>query len=145
MEFSEILFRSGITFLLAPALRWVPPPTTSFMLQSPVKPVRYDWIPKDRIADVMRRAVVASEDQKFWTHRGFDMEAIEKAREHNLTHHKIRGGSTISQQTAKNLFLWQGGGYVRKAIEAYFTVLIETLWSKQRILEMYLNVAEFGP
>jgi len=134
-----------VSVMLVAALRWLPPPYTSFMAQSPVKPVKYHWVPSARIAEVMRKAVVASEDQKFWTHQGFDLEAIEKAREHNATHRKIRGASTISQQTAKNLFLWPGGGYARKAIEAYFTVLIEAFWPKQRILEVYLNVAEFGP
>lgn len=135
---------AAATVLPVLLLRWLPPPTTSFMLQSPVRPVQYRWVPADRIADVARKAVVASEDQRFWTHRGFDLEAMQKAYESNRRHRKIRGGSTISQQTAKNLFLWQGGGYARKAIEAYFTVLIESLWPKQRILEVYLNVAEFG-
>jgi monofunctional glycosyltransferase len=134
-----------LSVLMVAALRWIPPPYTSFMAQSPVRPVKYRWVPADQIADEMRKAVVASEDQKFWKHRGFDLEAIEKAREHNVKHKKIRGGSTISQQTAKNLFLWPGGGYVRKGIEAYFTVLMEAFWPKQRILEVYLNVAEFGP
>ena len=135
----------ALTVFAVIALRWVPPPTTSFMLQSPVRPVQYQWVPSDRIAEVMRKAVVATEDQKFWLHDGFDVEAMQKALEHNARHKQIRGGSTISQQTAKNLFLWPGGGYVRKGIEAYFTVLMEALWSKQRILEIYLNVAEFGP
>jgi len=127
------------------ALRWLPPPTTAFMLQSPTRPVQYDWVPAKQIAEVARRAVVASEDQKFWQHDGFDREAIEKARAHNKRSKRRRGASTISQQTAKNLFLWSGGGYFRKGIEAGFTVLIETLWSKPRILEVYLNIAEFGP
>ncbi len=130
---------------LVAALRWLPPPITSFMLQSPVQPVQYRWISGKQIADVARKAVVASEDQLFWQHHGFDVDAMQKALEHNKTHRKVRGGSTISQQTAKNLFLWQGGGYVRKGIEAYLTVLIEAMWSKSRILEMYLNIAEFGP
>jgi len=127
------------------ALRWLPPPTTSFMLQSPVKPVRYRWVPMRDIAKTMQRAVIASEDQKFWVHHGFDVEAIEKAYAHNRRSRRIRGASTISQQTAKNLFLWPGGGYFRKALEAGLTVLLETLWGKPRILEVYLNVAQFGP
>lgn len=127
------------------ALRWVPPPTTAFMLQSPTKPVQYRWVAAPKIAPVLRRAAVAAEDQKFWEHDGFDLEAIEKAREHNRRSKRRRGASTISQQTAKNLFLWPGGGYFRKGVEAGFTMLIETLWSKDRILEVYLNVAEFGP
>ncbi|HZR37465.1 MAG TPA: monofunctional biosynthetic peptidoglycan transglycosylase [Nevskia sp.] len=129
------------------ALRWLPPPVTSYMLQSPTQPVQYHWVPADRIAEVARRAVVAAEDQKFWTHRGFDLEAIRKAEAWNQDprhRNRRRGASTISQQTAKNLFLWPGG-YVRKGIEAGLTVLLEKLWGKKRILEVYLNVVEFGP
>jgi monofunctional biosynthetic peptidoglycan transglycosylase len=115
------------------------------MLQSPVKPVQYHWVPAASISDNARRAVVAAEDQKFWTHNGFDMDAIHKAEQYNLDHpQRRRGASSISQQTAKNLFLWPGG-YVRKGIEAVLTVLIEKIWGKDRILEMYLNIAEFGP
>ena len=141
------LFVAGLAVTVLPValLRFVPPPTTAYMLQSPVKPVKYRWVPASRISDNARRAVVASEDQKFWMHHGFDLEAIEKAREHNKRSKRVRGASTISQQTAKNLFLWPGGGYFRKGIEAAYTVLIEALWPKQRILEVYLNVAEFGP
>lgn len=135
----------GITVLPVALLRVVPPPTTAYMLQSPVKPVKYAWVPRAQIADTARRAVVASEDQKFWDHQGFDLEAIEKAREHNKRSKRRRGASTISQQTAKNLFLWPGGGYFRKGVEAGYTVLIEALWPKERILEVYLNIAEFGP
>ncbi|MGH8529392.1 MAG: monofunctional biosynthetic peptidoglycan transglycosylase [Nevskiales bacterium] len=131
--------------LLIGALRFVPPPVTSFMLQSDVWPIRYQWVPAARIAEVARKAVVAAEDQKFWTHDGFDMEAMAEAYLENQKRRKKRGASTITQQTAKNLFLWSGGGYVRKGIEAYFTVLIELFWPKKRILEVYLNIAEFGP
>ena len=127
------------------ALRWLPPPTSAFMLGSDTRPVQYDWVPASQIAEVARKAVVASEDQKFWEHDGFDLEAIEKAREHNKRSKKRRGASTISQQTAKNLFLWSGGGYFRKGVEAGYTLMIEALWPKQRILEVYLNIAEFGP
>ena len=135
----------GLLLLVIVALRWLPPPTTSYMLQSPTKPVQYQWVPASQINDSVRQAVVAAEDQKFWSHHGFDFEAIQKAEEYNRNarHHR-RGASTISQQTAKNLFLWPGG-WVRKGIEAGLTVLIERLWGKPRILEMYLNVAEFGP
>jgi len=125
--------------------KWVPLPTTSFILQSEVKPVHYTWVPASRIADVARRAVIASEDQKFRTHNGFDVEAMEKAYAHNKKSKRKRGASTISQQTAKNLFLWSGGGYLRKGIEAGITLLLENIWGKDRILEVYLNVAEFGP
>lgn len=135
----------ALTVLPVLLLRWLPPPTSSYMLQSPTRPVQYHWEPARRISEPARRAVIAAEDQKFWTHRGFDLEAIEKAREHNRRSRRIRGASTISQQTAKNLFLWSGGGYFRKGIEAGYTVLIEALWPKSRILEMYLNIAEFGP
>ncbi len=133
--------------LVAPILllRWVPPPITAFMLQSPTTPVRYSWVPSTRISEAAPRAVVASEDQKFYQHHGFDLAAIETALEHNRTHDARRGASTISQQTAKNLFLWSGGGYLRKGLEAGLTVLIEALWPKARILEVYLNIAEFGP
>ena len=118
---------------------------TSYMLQSPTRPVQHDWVPRERIADVARRAVVAAEDQKFWNHHGFDVEAMQKAYERNQRGGRVRGGSTISQQTAKNLFLWPNGGYFRKGLEAGLTVVIEALWSKERILEVYLNSAEFGP
>jgi monofunctional biosynthetic peptidoglycan transglycosylase len=103
-----------------------------------------DWEPLDRINRNMVSAVIAGEDGKFCTHDGFDYEAIEKAYERNQRGGRIRGGSTISQQTAKNVFLWQGGGFFRKGLEAWFTVLIETFWSKRRIMEVYLNVAETG-
>ncbi len=135
----------GVTVVPVLLLGWLPPPTSAYMLRSPVKPVRYHWVPRTLISESARRAVVAAEDQKFWTHQGFDLEAIEKARQHNRHSAHIRGASTISQQTAKNLFLWPSGGYLRKGIEAGYTVLLETFWSKQRILEVYLNIAEFGP
>ncbi len=126
------------------ALRWLPVPTTAFMLQSEKKPVRYQWLDAAQIPDVARRAVVASEDQKFFEHDGFDIEAMQKAHAQNQKSKRKRGASTISQQTAKNLFLWSGGGYFRKGLEAVYTVLIEALWPKQRILTVYLNIAEFG-
>jgi len=135
----------GLLLLPVLLLKWLPPPTTAFMLQSPVKPVQYQWVPMGRIAKVAGQAVIAAEDQKFPIHSGFDIEAMEKALEHNKRSRRTRGASTISQQTAKNLFLWPGGGYFRKGIEAVYTVLIEQLWGKDRILEVYLNVAEFGP
>ncbi len=104
----------------------------------------YDWRDLDRMSSDLPLALVAAEDQRFPAHHGFDFEAIEKARRHNARGLKIRGASTISQQVAKNLFLWSGGGWVRKGIEAWYTVLIEALWPKSRILAMYANVAEFG-
>jgi monofunctional biosynthetic peptidoglycan transglycosylase len=126
-------------------LRWVPPPTSAFMLEAEVKPVHQQWVPWTRISAAAKLAVVAAEDQKFPDHHGFDFEAIDQAIEHNQKHKRIHGASTISQQTAKNLFLWSGRSYLRKGLEVYFTVLMEALWPKHRILEMYLNIAQFGP
>ena len=102
------------------------------------------WVPMDSISSELPRAVWASEDQNFFKHNGFDFEAIEKAIEESEKKGKLRGASTISQQTAKNVFLWPSSTYMRKAFEAYFTVLIETFWSKQRIMEVYLNTIEMG-
>jgi monofunctional glycosyltransferase len=136
-----------VLLTLAPvaALRWVTPPTTSFMLQSPVRPVHHRWVEAAAIPPHLRLAVVAAEDQRFPHHRGFDVDAMADAWAEFRGGGRRRGASTISQQLAKNLFLWPGGGYARKGIEAGYTVLIETLWPKGRILEVYLNVAEFGP
>lgn len=128
----------------------VNPATTAFiqerrvdLMQDGDKPdVGYRWTPYAQIAPVMRLAVITAEDQQFPYHHGFDWEAMGAAFEHNAKHKRVRGGSTISQQTAKNLWLWSGRSYMRKALEAWFTVLIETEWSKRRILEMYLNVAQ---
>lgn len=102
------------------------------------------WVPMDSISSELPRAVWASEDQNFFKHNGFDFEAIEKAIEESEKKGKLRGASTISQQTAKNVFLWPSSTYTRKVFEAYFTVLIETFWSKQRIMEVYLNTIEMG-
>jgi len=106
--------------------------------------IHKDWMRLSRIDPVMARSAMAGEDARFCSHHGFDFTAIEKAYRHNEKGGRIRGGSTISQQTAKNVFLIQGGGYVRKAFEAWFTLLIEMLWGKRRIMEVYLNVAETG-
>lgn len=106
--------------------------------------MNHKWIPVDEITHHMPQAVVASEDNLFMTHHGFDFDQIEKAVEEAKRGKRHRGASTISQQTAKNVFLWNGGGYVRKGLEAYFTVLIELLWSKERIMEVYLNSIEMG-
>jgi len=127
------------------AMRWWAPPTTSFMLRSEVQPVAYHWVPREQIPEALRRAVVAAEDQKFWTHWGFDFIAIAEALEHNEKSRRKRGASTITQQTAKNLFLWPSRSWLRKGLEVSFTLLLEGLWPKERILEVYLNVAEFGP
>ncbi|GAC1623979.1 MAG: hypothetical protein NVS9B10_09440 [Nevskia sp.] len=131
--------------LMVLLLRVLPPLTTAFMLASDTRPVQYDWVGWPRIAPAAALAVVASEDQKFPEHWGFDFEAIDKAIDHNQKSRRLRGASTISQQTAKNLFLWSGRSYLRKGLEVGFTVLLEGLWPKRRILEVYLNIAEFGP
>lgn len=135
-----------LTFLLL-VFALLPVPTSSFMLQSPTKSVVHQWVPMDKIAPWAALAVVAAEDQRFPKHWGLEMEAIWGAAKRNWRNRDTGrrvGGSTISQQLAKNLFLWPGG-YGRKLIEAPITLLIELLWSKERILEVYLNVAEFGP
>jgi len=127
------------------ALRWKAPPTSAFMMQSPTQPVQYQWVPASQIPDTLRAAVIAAEDQKFYTHWGFDFIAIAEALEHNEKSRKKRGASTITQQTAKNLFLWPSRSWLRKGLEVTFTLLLEALWPKERILEVYLNIAEFGP
>jgi monofunctional biosynthetic peptidoglycan transglycosylase len=139
-----LLFVLSILWVLA--YRFVPPPITATMLGDVVagRGLRKDWMNLNEIDRDMVRAAIAAEDGKFCQHNGFDFEAIEDAMKRNASGGRIRGGSTISQQTAKNAFLWQGGGYPRKAAEAYFTFLIETLWGKRRIMEVYLNIAETG-
>ena len=123
--------------------KYINPPTTFTMLADSNGATR-QWRSLDKITPHMARAVIAAEDSKYCSHNGFDQEAIRKAIKYNAKGGRIRGGSTISQQTAKNVFLWQGGGYVRKALEAWFTFLIERTWGKRRIMEIYLNVAETG-
>ena len=128
------------------AYRFINPPVTATMLGDLIsgRGATREWMPISRIDRDMVRAAIAGEDSKFCTHNGFDFEAIEEAMQRNASGGRIRGGSTISQQTAKNAFLWQGGGYFRKGLEAWFTVLIEAMWPKQRIMEVYLNLAETG-
>tara|TARA_R110001606_G_scaffold154787_3_gene296551 strand:- start:4127 stop:4792 length:666 start_codon:yes stop_codon:yes gene_type:complete len=121
----------------------VPPPITATMIMDG-NGITKDWTSFSDISPNMARAVIAAEDSKFCSHNGFDTEAIQKAIQRNAQGGRIRGGSTISQQVAKNAFLWQGGGFFRKGLEAYFTFLIETIWSKHRIMEVYLNIAETG-
>lgn len=134
-------------------LRWVPPPGSMFMLIDQLTAfahgewthrIHYRWVPWKAISPQAKLAVVASEDQTFGEHTGFDFKAIGKAIEKNRSGKTLRGGSTITQQTAKNLFLTPSRSYLRKILEAYFTALIELSWPKQRILEVYLNIAEFG-
>ena len=140
-----LLFVVGLPLLVLVGLRWLPAPTSSFMIQSQTRPVQYQWVAMDRISPYAGLAVIAAEDQKFPQHWGFDIESIQKAVAENEHRSRPRGASTISQQTAKNLFLWSVGGYFRKGLEAGFTAVIELLWPKRRILEIYLNIAEFGP
>jgi monofunctional biosynthetic peptidoglycan transglycosylase len=134
-------------------LRWLPPLGSAFMLGRQVDAwlardfgfrIDYRWRPIERISPQLPIALVAAEDQTFPLHHGFDFKAIDKALEHNRRGRRVRGASTISQQLAKNLFLWQGRSYLRKGLEAWYTVLLETLWPKSRILEVYANVVEFG-
>jgi len=128
------------------AYRFVNPPITATMLGDVVagRGATRDWMSIDEIDRDMVRAAIGAEDSKFCAHNGFDVEAIEDAMKRNASGGRIRGGSTISQQTAKNAFLWQGGGYFRKGMEAWFTFLMENLWPKRRIMEVYLNLAETG-
>lgn len=135
-------------------LRFVPPPTTAFMLRSrhadpatgaPCPDVAYAWVPREAIAADLRLAVLVAEDQRFYQHRGFDFGSMRRAFRDRVRYGRRRGASTLTQQLAKNLFLWPDATYTRKLVEAWFTFWIETLWPKERILEVYLNVAQFGP
>ena len=145
-------FYALLTFLLVSVLwvllyRFVNPPITFTQAADAIwgNGARAEWMEIERIDRNMIRAVIAGEDSKFCTHDGFDRQAIEAAMRRNAAGGQVlRGGSTISQQTAKNVFLWQGGGWFRKGLEAWFTLLIENLWDKRRIMEVYLNVAETG-
>ena len=141
--FWTVLWFVGLSFALVILYRFVPVPVTATMVMDE-NGVTKDWTPLSRIDPNMVAAVIAGEDGKFCEHNGFDREAIEEAIRRNQQGGRIRGGSSISQQTAKNVFLWQGGGYFRKGLEAWFTVLIEQIWGKRRIMEVYLNVAETG-
>ena len=144
---------AAVTVATVVALRWLDPPTTAFILQgrvaelvAPTPGYRYahEWRDWDRISKHAALAVVAAEDQRFPSHHGFDFKQIDKALQDRERGRRVRGASTISQQVAKNLFLWPGQSWFRKGLEAGLTVLIEAAWPKQRILEVYLNVAEFG-
>lgn len=143
----------GISIGLVILYRFVPVPVTPLMVIrlaeqafDSKKEMRLykDWVSIEKMSRHAPQAVVAAEDQKFMDHRGFDFEAMEKAWENNKKGNRIKGASTITQQTVKNVFLWPSRSYVRKGLEAYFTVLVELLWSKERILEVYLNVIEMG-
>lgn len=153
----RILLRIVIIFLILSIgttllFKWVPVPITPLMVIRCVEQktngkelrLKHQWVSLDQISPKLQLAVVCSEDQNYLNHFGFDFKAIENAMKSNESGKKIRGGSTISQQTAKNVFLWPGRSYVRKAFEAYFTLLIELFWSKERIMEVYLNSIEMG-
>jgi monofunctional biosynthetic peptidoglycan transglycosylase len=148
---SAVLGLTVASIVVVATFRWLPVPVTAFMLgerfatgarSTPEQ--RHDWVPWSRISPHAAVAVIAAEDQKFLLHDGFDFEAIEKAVDDAGRGKRLRGASTISQQVAKNLFLWPGQSWVRKGLEAWFTVWIEFLWPKRRILEVYLNSAQFG-
>ncbi|MBI5462240.1 MAG: monofunctional biosynthetic peptidoglycan transglycosylase [Gammaproteobacteria bacterium] len=142
----------GGPLLLILVMRWLDPFASAFMLQRQVtlwlegsrQWVSYEWVDWEYLGPVLPLAVVAAEDQRFPQHWGFDLEAIAKAWERNADGGRVRGASTISQQVAKNLFLWSGRSWLRKGLEAYLTLAIEVLWPKRRILEVYLNIAQFG-
>lgn len=141
---SLLLAPALILLAVIAALRWLPPPTTAFMLASPTQPVRQQWVDWETLPASLKLAVVAAEDQRFLVHRGFDTVELRRVLAADGLA-PTRGASTLSQQLAKNLFLWSGGGLFRKGLEAGITVGLELLWPKRRILEVYLNVAEFAP
>jgi len=136
----------AVQFIYIVLLRWINPPITVTQLTNWVEGygLKRDYIDFEEMSPNIRLAVMASEDQLFPDHNGFDIKSIKKALENNNKKKRIRGASTISQQVAKNVFLWQGRTWIRKGLEVYFTFMIELVWSKKRILEMYLNVAEMG-
>jgi monofunctional glycosyltransferase len=148
----SVLFVAVMPAIPVSLLRFVPPPVSSVMVERWLDArvdgrafeLRYDWVPRERIARSLRLAVVASEDQRFYQHGGFDWKELRNAVAAWRDGDSLRGASTISQQVAKNLFLWSGRSFLRKAFEAWFTVWIEWIWPKQRILEVYLNIAEMG-
>ncbi|MFC4727701.1 monofunctional biosynthetic peptidoglycan transglycosylase [Coralloluteibacterium thermophilus] len=141
-----------LSILQVLALRWIDPPTSAYMLARLAAPppaagqprVDFRWVPLEAVAPALPLAVVAAEDQRFPDHRGFDLDAIRAALDSNEDGGALRGASTISQQVARNLYLWSGRSWLRKGLEAWYTFLIEALWPKRRILEVYVNIAEFG-
>lgn len=143
----------AVLLVVIELFRWLPVPTSAFILArridrlrdpAAVPPIRHQWVDLEEISPQIQLAVLAAEDQRFFDHRGFDLTAIGRAIDHNSRSRRLRGASTISQQTVKNLFLWGGRSYLRKALEAGLTLAVELLWPKRRILEVYLNSAEFG-
>jgi monofunctional biosynthetic peptidoglycan transglycosylase len=142
---TALLSTAMLSVILVLAFRWLPVPVTAFMIHDGEPDARHDWVPWNGISGHVAVAVIAAEDQKFPVHDGFDFDAIDKALDDAGRGRRQRGASTISQQVAKNLFLWPGHSWIRKGLEVWFTIWIETLWPKRRILEIYLNSAEFGP
>jgi monofunctional biosynthetic peptidoglycan transglycosylase len=150
LKAAALLFVLSLLSVLV--LRWVPLLTSGVMIERRIEAlaagrsyaINYRWVPRDRIAKHAGLAVIAAEDQNFPSHHGFDFESLQKAIDAHEKGQRLRGASTISQQVAKNVFLWSGRSFVRKGLEAYFTVLVELMWPKRRILEVYLNVAEMG-
>jgi monofunctional biosynthetic peptidoglycan transglycosylase len=150
--FKLILWFIGLSLFSVVFFKFVPIPFTPLMLMRAIENktsgkavyFSHDWEPLENISINLQKAVIASEDGLFLTHNGFDFRAMQKAYKNNERGRRIKGGSTISQQTAKNVFLWQGRSYIRKGLEAYFTVLIELIWGKERIMEVYLNSIEMG-
>lgn len=147
-----ILVFIGLSVVSVILFRWIPIPFTPLMVIRSIEQLtkgdkaifEHQWVSLDKISNNLAKAVIVSEDQKFIQHFGFDIEAMEKAFEGNQKGKKIKGGSTITQQTAKNVFLWPQRSYIRKGFEMYFSLLIEVFWSKERILEVYLNSIEMG-
>lgn len=147
-----MLWFFGISILLVVLFKWIPVPFTPLMITRAIEQkmdgqemtCSHDWVPLEEISVNLQKAVIASEDGNFLKHNGFDFKAMQKAFKNNNRGKKLKGGSTISQQTAKNVFLWQGRSYIRKGLEAYFTFLIEIVWGKERIMEVYLNSIEMG-
>ena len=147
-----MLWFFAISILLVVVFKWVPIPYTPLMAIRALENkwegkdavLSHDWVSLEEISPNLQKAVIASEDGNFLNHHGFDFQAMQKAFKNNKKGKRIKGGSTISQQTAKNVFLWQGRSYIRKGLEAYFTVLIELIWGKERIMEVYLNSIEMG-
>lgn len=144
-----LLVLVGLVFLASVIavipLRWLDPPVTAFMLADEHDRVHQHWVAWDDIADSLALAAIASEDQRFFEHAGIDFDSIKKSVEESRRGAGLRGASTITQQVAKNLFLWRGRSFMRKGIEAYLALLVDLSWPKRRILEVYLNIAEFGP
>lgn len=148
----SLLWFFGVTVFFVVVFKYVPVPFTPLMVirvfenkaAGKENNFSHDWEPLENISNNLQKAVIASEDGTFLTHNGFDFGAMQKAYKNNERGRRIKGGSTISQQTAKNVFLWQGRSYLRKGLEAYFTVLIEIIWGKERIMEVYLNSIEMG-